>query len=150
MPDTLPNESLEKIKYIILGCGSIGYNVVEELFRETDEVLIIDHDEKRVEDLMDQKYSAISRELTDPDLFKGLPVPEVVFIVSNDKDGNLAAVNTIKKEFPLTYVIARALDHVSYSQLGKAGADIVLYPQEVFAQTAIHHVRRLHSSRLAR
>ncbi|MEA2034817.1 MAG: DHH family phosphoesterase [Euryarchaeota archaeon] len=150
MPDTLPNESSEKIKYLILGCGSIGYNIVEELFRETDEVLIIDHDEKRVEDLMDQKYSAISRELTDPALFKGLPVPEVIFIVSNDKDGNLAAVKTVKKEFPQTYVIARALDHVSYSQLGKAGADIVLYPQEVFAQSAIHHVRMLHSSRLAR
>ncbi|NYT05261.1 MAG: potassium transporter TrkA [Methanomicrobiales archaeon] len=150
MPDPLPNGSSQKIKYIILGCGSIGYNVVDELLKETEDILIIDHDEKRVEDLLDQKYEAITRDLKDPALMEGLPVPGVVFVLSNDKEGNLAAVKTIKERYPSTYVIARALDPVSVGLLEQAGADIVLYPQEVIARSAVHHIRKLRSSRMAR
>ncbi|KQC04823.1 MAG: potassium transporter TrkA [Methanoculleus sp. SDB] len=150
MPDPSPNGATPKIKYIILGCGSIGYNVVDELLKETEDILIIDHDDKRVEDLLDQKYEAISRDLRDPALLDGLPVPGVVFVLSSDKEANLAAVKTIKEKYPSTYVIARALDPVSVGLLEQAGADIVLYPQEVIARTAVHHIRKLRSSRLAR
>jgi len=150
MPDTLPNGSAEKIKYMILGCGSIGYNVVDELLKETEHVIILDIDEKRVEDLRDQKYEAIVRDIKDPALLDGLPVPEVVFVLSSEKNSNIAAVTTIKRLYPSTYVIARATDRMSLGMLEQAGADIILYPQEVFARAAVHHVRKLHASRLAR
>jgi nanoRNase/pAp phosphatase (c-di-AMP/oligoRNAs hydrolase) len=150
MPELLPSNPNDKIKYLVMGCGSIGYNIVDELLKETDRIIIVDHDEKRVEDLRDQKFEAIARELSDPRLMAGLPTPEVAFVVSNDKDSNLAAVRTIKQSSPGTYVIARAVDPVSVNLLEQAGADIILYPQEVVARTAVHHIRKLHSSRLAR
>jgi len=150
MPDSLPNGSLDKVKYMVLGCGSIGYNVVEELVHDTENVIVIDQDEKRVEDLRDQNYEAIARDINSPDLFEGLPVPEVVFVLSSDKNANLEAVKKVKEIYPAAYVIARAIDRLSLSLLEQAGADIALYPQEVFAKTAVHHIRRLHSSRLAR
>ncbi len=153
MPDVVQNfsksASKDRIKYIILGCGSTGYNVAEELQQENEDLIIIDRDEKRVEDLRDRKYEAFVRDLRDPDFMKNLPVPEVAFILSNDKDANLAALKTVKTRFPATHVIARAVDPVSIDLLQKEGADIVLYPQKVVAKTAIHHIRRLHSSRLA-
>lgn len=149
MADTFPDEPPQKIKYIILGCGSIGYNVVEELFKETDQIQIIDRDKQRVEDLRDQKYEAVTRDLTDPEVLTGLPVPEVVFVLSSHMDANLAAVKTIKRQYPFTYVIARAQDPVSVKKLEQAEADIVLYPQEVIAKTAVQHIRKLYSSRLA-
>jgi nanoRNase/pAp phosphatase (c-di-AMP/oligoRNAs hydrolase) len=149
MPEAVQNGSKERIKYIIFGCGSTGYNVAEELEQENEDLIIVDRDEKRVEDLRDQKYEALVRDLQDPDLMEGLPVPEVAFILSNDRDTNLTALRTIKNRYPATYVIARATDPVSVDLLREEGADIVLYPQEVVARTAIHHIRRLHSSRLA-
>jgi nanoRNase/pAp phosphatase (c-di-AMP/oligoRNAs hydrolase) len=149
MAESFPDESHHRIKYLILGCGSIGYNVVEELYKETDEIQIIDRDEKRVEDLCDQKYEAIARDLTDPNLLEGVPLPEVAFVLSSDKEANLAAVKTIKKESPSIYVIARALDPVSVKKLEQAEADIVLYPQEVIAKSAVQQIRKLYSSRLA-
>jgi len=79
----------------------------------------------------------------------GLPVPEVAFILANDREANLAALKTLKSRYPATYVIARATDPVSIDLLQQEGADIVLYPQEVVARTAIYHIRKLHSSRLA-
>ncbi|MBN2733353.1 MAG: NAD-binding protein [Methanomicrobiaceae archaeon] len=150
MPDSLPNGSSDKVKYMVLGCGSIGYNVVEELVHDTDNVIVIDSDKKRVDDLRDQNYEAIARDITDPALLEGLPVPEVVFVLSSDKNANLEAVKKVKELYPAAYVIARAIDRLSLSLLEQAGADIALYPQEVFAKTAVHHIRRLHSSRLVR
>ena len=44
------NQTHKKIKYLILGCGSIGYNVLEELKEDDENVLVIDVNEKRVED----------------------------------------------------------------------------------------------------
>ncbi len=149
MPEAVQNVSKERIKYIILGCGSTGYNVAEELVQENEDLIIVDRDEKRVEDLRDRKYEAIVRDIRDPHLLDGLPVPEVAFVLSNDKDANLAALRNVKNRYPATYVIARAVDPVSVDMLQEEGADIVLYPQEVVAKTAIHHIRKLHSSRLA-
>lgn len=149
MPEAVQNVSKERVKYIIFGCGSTGYNVAEELEQEDEDLVIIDKDEKRVEDLRDQKYEAFVRDLCDPNLMEGLPVPEVAFILANDRDANLTALKTIKERYPATYVIARATDPVSVDLLQQEGADIVLYPQEVVARTAIHHIRQLHSSRLA-
>ncbi len=149
MPEAVQSVSKERIKYIIFGCGSTGYNVAEELGQETEDLIIVDKDEKRVEDLRDQKYEAIVRDIRDPALMDGLPVPEVAFILANDRDANLTALKTIKNRYPATYVIARATDPVGVDLLQQEGADIVLYPQEVVARTAIHHIRKLHSSRLA-
>ncbi|MBN1432926.1 MAG: NAD-binding protein [Methanomicrobiaceae archaeon] len=150
MPDSLQNGSTDRIKYIVLGCGSIGYNVVESLVRDSEQVIVIDSDEKRVEDLRDQNYDAIVRDITSQDFLNGLPLPEVVFVLSNDKAANIEAVKRIKEKYPSVYVIARAIDKLSLSMLEQAGADIALYPQEVFAKSVVHLTRRLHSSRLAR
>ena len=137
MPEAVQNVSKERIKYIIFGCGSTGYNVAEELGQESEDLIIVDKDEKRVEDLRDQKYEALVRDLRDPNLMEGLPVPEVAFILTNDRDANLTALKTIKNRYPATYVIARATDPVSVDLLQQEGADIVLYQQEVHARTDI-------------
>lgn len=150
MPDSLQNGSTDRIKYIVLGCGSIGYNVVESLVRDSEQVIVIDSDEKRVEDLRDQNYDAIVRDIKSPEFLDDLPFPEVIFVLSNDKAANLSAVKRIKEKYPSVYVIARAVDKLSLSLLEQAGADIALYPQEVFAKNVVHLTRRLHSSRLAR
>ncbi|WP_235855667.1 DHH family phosphoesterase [Methanofollis fontis] len=150
MADAAPPGSPGKIKYLICGCGSTGYNVVEELYKETDSILILDKDEKRVEDLLDQKYDAVVRDLKDPDLFEDLPVPEVIFVLSNDRDANLAIVRAAEDTYPSAHLIARATDPMSKDMLEDAGADVVLYPQEVIAKTAVHRVRRLSAARIAR
>ena len=134
---------------MVLGCGSIGYNVIEELESETRSILVIDRDEKRVKDLLDQNYDAVTGDIRNPALFDTLRVPKVVFVLSNEKDANLAAVQTIKARYPEAEVIARAMDPLSQSALEAAGAEYVIYPQEVVARAAVHQIRRLHVTRIA-
>lgn len=138
-----------EVEYMVLGCGSIGYNVIEELESETRSILVVDKDEKRVKDLLDQNYDAVTGDIKNPALFDTLRVPKVVFVLSNEKDANLAAVQAIKTRYPDAEVIARAMDPLSQSALEAAGAEYVIYPQEVVAKAAVHQIRRLHVTRIA-
>ena len=149
MADADLREPQGEVEYMVLGCGSIGYNVIEELESETRSILVVDKDEKRVKDLLDQNYDAVTGDIKKPALFDTLRVPKVAFVLSNEKDANLAAVQTIKARYPDTEVIARAMDPLSQSALEAAGAEYVIYPQEVVAKAAVHQIRRLHVTRIA-
>lgn len=149
MADADLREPQGEVEYMVLGCGSIGYNVIEELESETRSILVVDRDEKRVKDLLDQNYDAVTGDIRNPAIFDSLRVPKVVFVLSNEKDANLAAVQTIKGRFPEAEVIARAMDPLSQSALEAAGAEFVIYPQEVVAKAAVHQIRKLHVTRIA-
>jgi nanoRNase/pAp phosphatase (c-di-AMP/oligoRNAs hydrolase) len=139
----------KQIKYLILGCGSIGYNVLEELNESNDNVLIVDSNEKRIEDLRDHRHQAMVGEIGDPALLAKIPEPEVVFVLSSDKDANLIAVQNFRKAYPSANIIARAVDLFSTDQLADNGADVVLYPQQVVAKSAVNHMANLVASRNA-
>ncbi len=139
----------KQIKYLILGCGSIGYNVLEELSESNENILIVDSDEKRIDDLRDHRHQANVGDISDPLILTKLPEPEVVFVLSSDKDANLSAVQNIRKAYPNVNIIARAVDLFSTDQLADNGADVVLYPQKVVAKSAVNHMANLIASRNA-
>ena len=64
MPDTAAFESAAPIKYCIFGCGTNGYNIILELAKENERVIVVDRDESRVRHLRDQKYDAYMRDIT--------------------------------------------------------------------------------------
>lgn len=149
MPDTAAFEPAEPIKYCIFGCGTNGYNIILELAKENERVIVVDRDEFRVRHLRDQKQEAYVRDITSSDMLVGLPQFEIAFITTSDADANLAALITIRKRYPSVQTIARATDPVSAEKLRSAGADFVIYPQEVVARAAVHQVKKQHASRIS-
>lgn len=150
MPEPNSEGQSQKVRYAIFGCGSTCYNTLEDLTRETREILIVDVDSKRVEDLRVQKYNAIARDLKDPELLKDLPEFSTALVLSNDRDANVAAVQKIRQKHPNAYVIAKAIDPMSIRLLEDAGADFVVYPQQVVAKAVTEHIRKIQSARKAR
>lgn len=149
MPQDAPFEPQGPAKYAIFGCGTNGYNIILELSREHERVLVVDKDETRVRHLRDQKFDAYQRDIASADMLAGLPPFEIAFVMTGDPDANLAATATIKKRYPQVQVVARATDPVNSGKLTAAGAEVVLYPQEVVARFAILQIRKQHASRLA-
>jgi len=149
MPQEAPFEQQGPVKYCIFGCGTNGYNIILELEKEHERVLVVDRDETRIRHLRDQKYDAYQRDIASPDMLTGLPVFEIAFVMTGDGDANLAAVLTIRKRYPGSLVVARSVDPVNGQKLTAAGAEFVLYPQEVVARAAIFQIRKQHSSRIA-
>jgi nanoRNase/pAp phosphatase (c-di-AMP/oligoRNAs hydrolase) len=149
MPEPAPFEQPGPTKYCIFGCGTNGYNIILELLKEQERVMVVDKDESRVRHLRDQKYDAYQRDITSSDMLVGLPGFEIAFVMTGDGDANLAAVLTIKKRYPAVQVVARSIDPVNGQKLTAAGAEFVLYPQEVVARSAILQIKKQHSSRIS-
>jgi nanoRNase/pAp phosphatase (c-di-AMP/oligoRNAs hydrolase) len=149
MPESPPFEQAGPTKYCIFGCGTNGYNIIQELAKEHERVIVVDKDETRVRHLRDQKYEAYQRDVASSDMLYGLPAFEIAFVMTGDAEANLAAVGAIRKRYSSAQIVARAIDPVNSQKLTASGANFVLYPQEVVARAAILQIKKQHCSRLS-
>jgi nanoRNase/pAp phosphatase (c-di-AMP/oligoRNAs hydrolase) len=123
--------------YAILGCGSVGHAVAEELVAEGKDVHIIDADEGRVEALRDQDLDARQADIRDEAVAEGVADRDVILILSSDVEANAAAVENIRGRGDDQYIVARASDPVSADDLTELGADVVINPSAVIADSAL-------------
>jgi len=123
--------------YAILGCGSVGHAVAEELADEGKNVLILDRDESRVEALRDQDLNARQTDIRDDEVADLVADREVLLILASDVEANKAAVSTIRERGGDQFIIVRASDPVSEDELTEAGADVVINPSQVIAESAL-------------
>jgi len=127
-------------RYAILGCGSVGHAVAEELVGRGEDVLILDKDEGRVEALRDQDLNAQAADIRDPETADTVGDHDVVLVLSSDVEANKAAVERIRGGGSEQFVVVRASDPVSEEELTELGADIVINPSEVIAESALRAV----------
>ncbi|WP_135302989.1 DHH family phosphoesterase [Haloarcula amylovorans] len=123
--------------YAILGCGSVGHAVAEELVDEGKDVLILDADDGRVEALRDQDLNAQQADIREADVVETLRDRDVVLIMSSDVDANAEAVENIRNADGEQFIVARADDPVSGDELTTLGADVVINPSTVIADSAL-------------
>jgi len=123
--------------YAILGCGSVGHAVAEELVAEGKDVHIIDADEGRVEALRDQDLDARQADIRDGAVAEAVADRDVILILSSDVEANAAAVENIRGRGDDQYIVARASDPVSADDLTELGADVVINPSAVIADSAL-------------
>jgi nanoRNase/pAp phosphatase (c-di-AMP/oligoRNAs hydrolase) len=123
--------------YAILGCGSVGHAVAEELVAEGKDLLIIDEDEGRVGALRDQDLDARQGDIKDEAVADDVADRDVLLILSSDVDANTRAIENIRTNGDDQFIIARASDPVSSDALTEAGADVVINPSAVIADSAL-------------
>ncbi|MFB6183050.1 MAG: DHH family phosphoesterase [Haloarculaceae archaeon] len=123
--------------YAILGCGSVGHAVAEELVSEGKDVRILDVDEGRVEALRDQDLDAHTADIRDPAMVDEIGDRDVVLIMSSDVDANADALEHIRDAGGDHFIVARASDPVTADQLSDLGADVVINPSSVIANSAL-------------
>ena len=123
--------------YAILGCGSVGHAVAEELVGEGKDVLILDADEGRVEALRDQDLNAQHGDISDEQLPETVEDRDVILIMSSDVAANAEAVRNIRADDGNQFIVARADDPVSADELTELGADVVINPSAVIADSAL-------------
>ena len=133
-------------KYAILGCGSVGLLVAEELSEQGKDLLIIDKDDGRVDALRDQDLNARTADIAEEGIAETIADRDVVLILSSDIEANKAAVNTLRESNGDQFIVARAGDPVSRDELVELGADNVINPSTVIAESAL---RSLKSGELA-
>ena len=123
--------------YAILGCGSVGHAVAEELLAGEKDVLILDRDESRVDALRDQDLDARTADIREQATVEAVADRDVILILSSDVDANRVAVENIREHAEDKFIIARASDPVTADDLREGGADVVINPSVVIADSAL-------------
>lgn len=123
--------------YAILGCGSVGFAVADQLIDQGKDILIIDSDGGRVEALRDQDLNAQQADMTDPELARSLVDRDVILIMAADVETNKQAIQNIREYSDEPFIVVRAADPVSKEELDEIGADVVINPADVIAKSAL-------------
>ncbi|NYT00529.1 MAG: NAD(P)-binding domain-containing protein [Methanocellales archaeon] len=139
-------------KYAILGCGSVGVAVANELRAQGKEFIVIDKDPQRVESLRDQKFEAIQGNISDEKALNRAHLENfgAVLILSSNVQANKIALKIVQNISPIIHTVVRAIDPVTKEKLEDAGADMVLLPSSIIATTAAEYLERVESVRHGR
>ena len=131
-----------KKQFAILGCGRFGSAMARELCELGNEVLVVDKDEDRINDIADEVTHALILDITDDEAVSelGLGNFDVVAVtMSNDLRSAVMAV-VLAKEAGCKRVIAKASDALGAKILMKVGADQVVFPERDMAKRMAHRL----------
>jgi len=119
-------------QFVVIGLGRFGSSVACNLAESGYDVLAIDVDEERVQNIMDTVTHAVEADATDEKALNALGVSNfdvgVVSIGNNIHASILATL--ILKEMGVPYVVTKAIDDLHGKVLTRVGADRVVYPEQ--------------------
>ena len=123
---------------LLIGLGRFGKNIAIELNKLGHEVLGIDHDEDKVNDMMDIITDARIGDSTNEAFLRTLGINnfDICYVtISNDFQSSLETTYLLK-ELGAAFVVARAERDGQELFLLRNGADRVVYPEKQIAKWA--------------
>ena len=122
----------------VIGLGRFGAKLASTLFQREHEVLAIDQDEQRVQEMLGRVTYAVEANATNETALRDLGVGDMdVAVVALGSQIQSSIITTMMlKSMGLPYVIARATDPQHAEILHRVGADKVIFPEEEAAERA--------------
>ena len=120
-----------KKQIVVIGLGRFGASLAVNLVNMGHDVLAIDMDEKKVQEMVPQITHAVQADATNDTILKELDIGNFdIAIVSMGSAIESSVLSTILvKKLGVPYVIARANSDLHGSILERIGADTVVYPE---------------------
>ncbi len=124
------------MKYIIIGLGSYGSVLAEELTILGHEVIGVDNKENRVEAIKDKITTSYILDASEYESIKILPIHtvDVVIVAIGENFGASIKVVALLKMLKAKHIYARALDDVHKSVLQAFELDNILTPEKEAAR----------------
>ncbi len=123
---------MSRRQFAVLGLGKFGKSVATTLANAGYEVIAVDHDDERVNEIADEVTYAIKADITEQGILENLGIKNVdAVVVAMALDLGTSVMATIRaKEAGAKYILAKASDVMHGSILKKVGADEVIYPEK--------------------
>lgn len=118
-------------QFAVIGLGRFGTSVARTLTQMGYDVLAIDADESKVEELADVVTHAVTANALDETVLKSLGLRNfdvVVVAIGQDIQSNIL-VTVMLKEMGVKKVVAKAATELQGKVLQKIGADVVVFPE---------------------
>lgn len=132
-------------KIAILGLGRFGQFLTEELSASGADVLIVDMDERLVNQFAGLVSDAVAADLTDPESIKKIGLSDmdlVIVSMGSSLEASIMCV-MVAKELGVKRVIAKAASERMGEILLRVGADEIIYPEK---ESAVQTARKILSS----
>ncbi len=126
---------MRKKQYAVIGIGRFGESLIRELVRMGHEVLAIDTDEDRIQDIADIATQAVQADAMDEKVLKALDITgfdAVIVAVGGDIEASILTSLTLK-DMGVKKTIAKAQNNMHGKVLNKIGVDIVVHPERDMA-----------------
>ena len=129
-----------KRQVVVIGLGRFGSSVVRSLYNLGHDVLAIDNDESRVQQIMGQSTYALTGDATDESVLRELGIPDydaaVVAIGSAVVPSIMASV--LLKTLEVPYIVSRAYNDLHGNTLERIGVDKVIHAESEMGVRLAH------------
>lgn len=121
---------------LIIGMGRFGNHLASNFLEHGDDVMIIDSDEKKMEDLIPYATSAKIGDCTNPEVLKSIGVGnfDLIFVCIGTNFQSSLEITSLAKEMGGKHVISKATRDIQAKFLLRNGADEVIYPEKDIAE----------------
>lgn len=129
-------------QFIVIGLGRFGSSVAKTLAENNYNVLAIDSDEDKVQEMANITTHAVQADATDEATLKTFGARNFdVAVVSIGEDIHSNILTTlVLKELGVPYVVVKAQDALHGKVLEKVGADRVVYPERDMGMRIAHNL----------
>ena len=123
---------------LLIGLGRFGRHIAIQLSQLGHDIMAIDTDEERVNDILPFVTNAQIGDSTNPDFLKSLGIGnfDICFVTISGSFQNSLETTSLLKELGGKLVISRAERDVQEKFLLRNGADKVIYPEKQVAKWA--------------
>lgn len=133
---------MKKKQFVIIGLGRFGSSLGRELVQLGHEVLGIDKDEERVQDMSDTLTYTVTADCTDEETLRSLGVRNFdcgVVAIGDDIQSSILTT-ILLKDLGVKQVVAKALTELHGRVLEKIGVDRVVYPERDMGIRVAHQL----------
>ncbi|MBP7730927.1 MAG: TrkA family potassium uptake protein [Bacteroidales bacterium] len=125
------------MKYIVIGLGRFGSKLASNLMDMGHEVIGIDHDSEKLEELKDSFTTVMKMDTTNLNAVKSLPLDDIdaVIVAIGEDIGSSILTMAILKNLNVKRIIGRAINQIHYDILKQIGIEEVILPLE---EAALH------------
>lgn len=122
---------MRRKSFAVIGMGRFGTSVALSFSRLGHDVLVIDSDEKKIQDISEQVTHAVQADATNEHALKALAITNfdaVVVGIGIDLQASILT-SILLKEMGVKYILARAQTDLHGKVLEKIGVDRVVFPE---------------------
>ncbi len=120
---------------LVIGIGQFGKQLTIRMNELGNEVMVVDTDEKKLQDVLPHVTSAEIGDCTNEDVLRSMGVRnfDVCFVCIGDSFESSLQITSLLKELGANHVISRASSDVHAKFLLRNGADEIAYPERDIA-----------------
>lgn len=133
---------MSKKQFIVIGLGRFGTSVAETLYALGNDVLAVDMDEERVQNIADRVTHAVQVDANDEASLRALGIGNfdvAIISIGSDIQANILSTLLVK-EMNVKHIITKANNAMHAKVLYKIGANRVIFPERDMGIRVAHNL----------